>query len=229
MIFDPPLTPGVLIRRYKRFLADVRIDGRIETVHCANPGSMLGLADPGSRIWLSDSRSPKRKLPLSWELVESGGALVGINTGCANRLVQEAIAQMRIGELAGYGTIRREVPYGEGSRVDFLLQAAGRPPCYLEVKSVTLKRGETAEFPDAVTARGTRHLAELCAMRRAGARAVMLFLAQRGDCSRLTFAGDIDPAYARAIETARGAGVELLAYGCRVAPGGIEVAGPLAL
>ena len=229
MIFDPPLFPGVLIRRYKRFLADVTIEGRSETVHCANPGSMLGLAEPGSRIWLSASTSPTRKLPLSWELVESGGTLVGINTGYANRLVHEALAAARIGELAGYEAIRREVAYGDGSRVDFLLEAAGRPPCYLEVKSVTMKRGETAEFPDAITSRGTRHLGELCAMRRAGARAVMLFLAQRADCSRLTFAGDIDPAYASGIEEARAAGVELLAYACRVLPTGIEVTGPLAL
>ena len=229
MIFDPPLFPGILIRRYKRFLADVTIEGRPETVHCANPGSMLGLAEPGSRIWLSDSKSATRKLPLSWELVEADGTLVGINTGYANRLVQEALAAGQIGELAGYDTIRREVAYGEGSRVDFLLEGAGRPPCYLEVKSVTMKRGETAEFPDAVTSRGTRHLGELCAMRRAGARAAMLFLAQRGDCSRLTFAADIDPAYARGIEEARAAGVELLAYACRLSPTGIEVTGPLAV
>jgi sugar fermentation stimulation protein A len=228
MQFETPLTAGILVRRYKRFLADVTIDGRAETAHCANPGSMLGLAEPGSRIWLSTSNNPSRKLRLSWELVESAGGLVGINTGYANRLAEEALRAGRIEALAGYASLRREVAYGEGSRVDFLLEHAGRPPCYVEVKSVTLKRGETAEFPDAVTARGTRHLRELIAMRQAGSRAVMLFLAQRGDCRRLTIAGDIDPAYEAALVQARQAGVEMLAYACNVGPGGIELAGKLA-
>jgi sugar fermentation stimulation protein A len=228
MRFDPPLTAGILVRRYKRFLADVTIDGRAETAHCANPGSMLGLALPGSRIWLSLSSNPARKLRHSWELVEVGGALVGINTGCANRLAEEAIRAGNIGSLTGYDSLRREVAYGEGSRVDFLLEGKDRPPCYVEVKSVTLKRGATAEFPDAVTARGTRHLRELIAMRQAGARAVMLFLAQRDDCQKLTIAGDIDPAYKAALAEAQAAGVEAMAYSCRVGPTGINVAQKLA-
>jgi sugar fermentation stimulation protein A len=227
MRFEAPLTAGILLRRYKRFLADVTIDGRAETAHCANPGSMLGLAESGSRIWLSTSSNPTRKLRLSWELVESAAGLVGINTGYANRLAEEALRAGRIEALKGYGSLRREVAYGEGSRVDFLLEDAARPPCYVEVKSVTLKRGETAEFPDAVTARGTRHLRELIAMRQAGFRAVMLFLAQRGDCRRLTIARDIDPAYDAALGQARQAGVEMLAYFCDVGPGGIELAGKL--
>jgi sugar fermentation stimulation protein A len=228
MRFETPLTAGILVRRYKRFLADVTIDGRAETAHCANPGSMLGLAEPGSRIWLSTSSNPSRKLRLSWELIESAGGLVGINTGYANRLAEEALRAGRIEALAGYSSLRREVTYGDGSRVDFLLEDAGRPPCYVEVKSVTLKRAETAEFPDAVTARGTRHLRELIAMRQAGFRAVMLFLAQRGDCRRLTIAGDIDPAYDAALGQARQAGVEMMAYACDVDPSGIELAGKLA-
>ncbi|HEY2892539.1 MAG TPA: DNA/RNA nuclease SfsA [Dongiaceae bacterium] len=228
MRFETPLTAGILVRRYKRFLADVTIDGRAETAHCANPGSMLGLAEPGSRIWLSTSSKPSRKLRLSWELIESAGGLVGINTGYANRLAEEALRAGRIEALTGYGSLRREVAYGDGSRVDFLLEDTGRPPCYVEVKSVTLKRGETAEFPDAVTARGTRHLRELIAMRQAGFRAVMLFLAQRGDCRRLTIAADIDPAYDAALAWARQAGVEMMAYACDVDPSGIELAGKLA-
>ena len=224
MRFEPPLFPGILVRRYKRFLADVMIDGRAETVHCANPGSMLGLATPGSHIWLSASKNPARKLPLSWELVEVDGSLVGINTGCANRLAEEAIRGGHIEALAGYGSLRREVAYGDGSRVDFLLETDGQPPCYVEVKSVTLKRGATAEFPDAVTARGERHLRELIAMRQAGARSVMLFIAQRDDCRRLTIAGDIDPAYAAGLDRAQAAGVEIIAYACRVSPAGIHVA-----
>jgi sugar fermentation stimulation protein A len=228
MRFEPPLTAGILVRRYKRFLADVTIDGRAEVAHCANPGSMLGLALPGSRIWLSLSNNPARKLRLSWELVEVGGALVGINTGCANRLAEEAIRAGRIEGLLGYDSLRREVAYGEGSRVDFLLEGPGRPPCYVEVKSVTLKRGDTAGFPDAVTARGTRHLRELGAIRRAGARAAMLFLAQRSDCNRLTIAADIDPAYAEALAQAQEAGVEVMAQACRLSPAGIEVGQKLA-
>jgi sugar fermentation stimulation protein A len=188
---------------------------------------MLGLALPGSRIWLSASKNPARKLPLSWELVEVAGSLVGINTGFANRLAEEAIRRGHFQALAGYPSLRREVAYGEGSRVDFLLEGEGRPPCYVEVKSVTLKRGATAEFPDAVTARGERHLRELVAMRRAGARAVMLFIAQRNDCQRLTIAGDIDAAYAAALARAQEAGVEVIAQACSVSPAGIEVAGRL--
>ena len=176
MRFDPPLMAGVLVRRYKRFLADVAIDGRIETAHCANPGSMLGLAEPGSEIWLSASENPARKLRLTWELVKAGGALVGINTAWANRLAEEAIRAGRIEPLARYPGFRREVPYGDGSRVDFLLESTARLACYVEVKSVTLKRRAAAEFPDSVTARGAGHLRELATMARAGARAVMLFV-----------------------------------------------------
>jgi sugar fermentation stimulation protein A len=228
MRFDPPLTEGRLERRYKRFLADVAIDGRVETVHCPNPGSMLGLAEPGARVWISRSANPARKLALTWELVEARGALVGINTAFANALVAEALANGRIPELAGYREIRREVPYGERSRVDFRLAGAGRPSCYVEVKSVTLARlPPEAEFPDSVTARGARHLAELEACRRRGERAVMLFLAQRPDCTRLAIAGDIDPAYARAFAAAIRAGVEVLAYACRLSPEAIEIARPL--
>src|SRR5258706_6602136 len=148
MQFDPPLIPGTLIRRYKRFLADIEIGGRMEVVHCANPGSMLGLAAPGSPVWLSLSANPARKLRHTWELVAVGDALVGINTGYANRLAEEAIRAGRIEALAGYAGLRREVAYGEGSRVDFLLGNPGRPACYVEVKNVTPQRGNLAEFPD---------------------------------------------------------------------------------
>ncbi|HEY2113369.1 MAG TPA: DNA/RNA nuclease SfsA [Dongiaceae bacterium] len=227
MIFDPPLLPGRLVRRYKRFLADVELEGRVETVHCANPGSMMGLAEPGSPVWLSRSPNPARKLPLTWELVETRDTLVGVNTGYANCLAEEALGRGLIPALAGYQAWRREVAYGAGSRIDFLLSGPDRPLCYVEVKSVTLARGEAAEFPDSVTARGTRHLKELVEMRRQGARSVMLFLAQRQDCRSFAAAGDIDPAYAAALAAASAAGVEVLAYGCRVWPQGIELAGPL--
>ncbi len=237
MQFPVPLLRGRLQRRYKRFLADVVLEdgphsGSEVVAHCANPGSMLGLAEPGAPVWLSPADNPARKLKYSWELVEvtgpQGGALVGINTGRANALVAEALAAGRVAELAGYPGLRREVRYGERSRVDFLLEAAPkddpRPPCYLEVKSVTLRRGgDTAEFPDAVTARGTRHLAELAAVAREGARAVLFFLVQRGDCARVAAAADIDPAYAAALKAALDQGVEVLCYRCALSPQGIAL------
>lgn len=230
MRFPRPLARGVLLKRYKRFLADVRLaDGSVAVAHCANPGSMLGLAEPGGEIWLLASADAKRKLAWSWELVRAGGHLVGLNTGLANRVVAEALAAGRLAELSGYASVRREVPYGLGSRIDLLLESPGRPICYVEVKSVTLRRGRLAEFPDSVTARGAKHLAELAAMARTGHRAVMLYVAQREDCTGFALAADIDPAYARAFAEARAAGVEALCYYCRVDPDGIEIEAPLAM
>ncbi|MBS1184140.1 MAG: sfsA [Proteobacteria bacterium] len=225
MHFPVPLVSGQLVRRYKRFLADCLLDsGEEVTAHVANSGSMLGLSTPGSRVYLARSNDPKRKLAWSWQLVEVDGALVGIDTGLSNRIVAEAIAHDRIPALAGYETLRREVPYGARSRVDMLLENAGRPPCYVEVKSVTLSRRPTmAEFPDAVTARGARHLAELAAMVEAGARAVLVYLVQRGDCDHFEIAADIDPVYAAAAGSARAAGVEMLVVRAEVTPVGIEI------
>jgi sugar fermentation stimulation protein A len=223
MQFPDPLIRGRLQRRYKRFLADIVLDdGREVVAHCANPGSMLGLAEPGATVWLSPARNPTRKLRYSWELVEADGALVGIHTGRANALVAEALDAGAVAELLGYDQRRPEVRYGANSRVDFLLESPARPGCYLEVKSVTLKRGGSlAEFPDSVTARGAKHLAELAEVTRQGHRAVLFFLVQRGDCDRVAAAGDIDPAYAGALADARAAGVEVLCYSCRLSPAGI--------
>lgn len=240
MKFVAPLIPATLLRRYKRFLADVELaDGSVETAHVANPGAMTGLQAPGARVWLSKSSDAKRKLPLSWELVEAdfGGGMeaVGVNTGRTNAIVAEALAAGDVPELAGYDVARREVSYGEGlfgkrSRIDFLLEHPGRPPCYLEVKSVTLMRRQgLAEFPDSVTARGARHLEELAAITASGARAVMLFVIQIGSSTALSLARDIDPAYGRAFDLAHAAGVEMLAYNCRIDPGGIELAAPVAM
>ncbi|WP_370673559.1 DNA/RNA nuclease SfsA [Pleomorphomonas sp. PLEO] len=225
MRFPVPLVPGRLVRRYKRFLADCLLDsGEEVTAHVANSGSMLGLATPGSRVYLSRSDNPKRKLAWSWQLIEVDVTLVGIDTGLSNRIVAEAIAEGRIPTLAGYETLRREVPYGARSRVDMLLEGAGRPPCYVEVKSVTLSRKVgMAEFPDAVTARGAKHLAELAAVVKAGARAVLVYLVQRGDCDRFELAADIDPAYAMAAGAARAAGVEMLVARTVITPEGIEI------
>jgi sugar fermentation stimulation protein A len=233
MRFPTPLIPATLNRRYKRFLADVTLrDGTATTVHVANPGSMLGLATPGSRIFLSRSENASRKLPLSWELVEvdfgSGAELVGVNTSHPNRLVEEAIGQNGIAELCGYGRVRREVRYGKSSRVDFLLETDGKPPCFVEVKNVHMMRSKgRAEFPDSVTARGAKHLEELAAEVRRGARAVMLFLVQIGSAESVTLARDIDPAYGTAFDRAREAGVEAIALACRLAPEGIEIARPV--
>jgi sugar fermentation stimulation protein A len=230
MRFTVPLVPATLVRRYKRFLADVRLAGGEEfTAHVANPGAMTGLAAPGARVWLSRSDNPKRKLPWSWELVEvdfGGGAeLVGVNTGHPNGVVAEALAAGLIPELAGYASARREVKYGKNSRVDVLLEDVGRPPCYVEIKNVHLMRRQgLAEFPDAVTARGAKHLDELAAMVAAGCRAVMLFLIQIGSAERFALAADIDPTYARAFARARAAGVEAIAYRCAITADGIDCA-----
>lgn len=224
MRFDPPLVAGVLLRRYKRFLADVDLaSGEVVTAHCPNPGSMLGLADPGRTVWLSRSDDPKRKLAHTLELVDAGTSLVGVNTGRANRLVEEALDAGLPTDLGGYARRRREVRFGDRSRVDFLLEDDGRPPCYLEVKSVTLaRRPGIGEFPDAVTARGARHLAELATVAGTGSRAVLLYLVQREDCDRVVPAADIDPAYTGALAEAIAAGVEVHALGCAVTPDAIE-------
>lgn len=229
MRFAARLTEGRLIRRYKRFLADVELaSGETITAHCANPGAMTGLAEPGMRILLSKSDSPTRKLPWSWELVEADGALVGINTAHPNRLVAEAIAAGAIAELAGYEAARREVRYGRNSRIDILLAGAGRPQAYVEIKNVHLSRTPgLAEFPDSVTARGAKHLAELADMVAAGSRAVMLFLIQRSDAKRFALARDVDPAYGAAFDRARAAGVEMLAYDTRLTAEEIRLAGPV--
>jgi len=228
MQFPRPLVPARLRRRYKRFLADVDMaDGRSLTVHCPNPGSMLGVDKPGSEVWLSPAASPARKLPYTWELIRVEGGLVGINTGHPNALAEEAIRGDRIPELAGYQRLRREVNYGVNSRIDLLCERDGGPVCYVEVKNVHLKRSDAAEFPDCVTARGTKHLGELMAMVAAGHRAVMLYIVQRADCRRFSIAADIDPAYADGLKRAMQAGVEAICYACRIDVTGITVAEPL--
>ncbi len=222
MQFPSPLIGGRLIRRYKRFLADVALDtGEVVTAVCPNTGSMLGLTEPGSRVWVSVSDNPARRYPYTWEMVEAdlgrGPSLVGINTSRPNALVAEAIAAGRIAELAGYASVRREVRYGQASRIDLLLEDPSRGRCYVEIKNVhMMRRAGLAEFPDCVTARGTRHLAELGAMVAEGHRAVMLYLVQRSDARKFALAHDLDPTYAAAFEAARSAGVEALVYACRL-------------
>jgi len=221
MDFPQPLTRARLAQRYKRFFADVVLeDGTAITVHCPNPGAMLGLNRPGLTCWVSKSADPKRKLAYTLELVETdAGALVGVNTLHPNRLVAEALAADAIPELAGYAQHRREVRYGAASRVDFRLEAPGRPAAWVEVKGVTLHRGGgLAEWPDCVSARGARHMAELAEVARLGDRAVVLFVVQRADCDRFAVAGDLDPAFALTLDRVRDEGVEVLAYACEMSP-----------
>lgn len=223
MRFTSALVRARLERRYKRFLADVVFDdGARATVACPNTGSLLGLQTPGAVIWLSRSDAATRKFPHTWEMIENdlgdGPTLVGINPMHPNRLVAEALADGFIEPLTGYATVRREVRYGdEKSRIDFLLEDDAKGLCYVEVKNVHLMRtAGHAEFPDCTTARGAKHLRELSAMVAQGHRAVMLYLIQRADAQRFSICAEFDPAYADAFRSASAAGVEAIAYNCRL-------------
>lgn len=232
MHFATPLIPATLVRRYKRFLADAVLDdGREVTAHCPNPGAMLGLNAPGTRIWLEPNDDPRKKLKFGWRLSDlPDGHMAGIDTGVPNRVVGEALRSKIVPTLEAYEGVRAEVKYGAASRVDFLLTEAGLPDAYVEVKNVTLRRaGDLAEFPDCVTARGAKHLVELSAMVAQGHRAVMVYLVQRTDCARLAMAADLDPAYAAAFDAARGAGVEVVCLSTRITTEGVWAGQPLPL
>tara|TARA_B100001123_G_scaffold121963_1_gene141956 strand:- start:169 stop:885 length:717 start_codon:yes stop_codon:yes gene_type:complete len=235
MQFPAPLVRGTLVQRYKRFLADVTLeDGQTITAHCANPGSMIGLKTPGSEVWLSPNQNPKAKLDWRWELIQVEDSLVGVSTSHPNGIVEEAIKAGKVAELAGYAGLRREVRYGKNSRIDILLEDEDRPPCYVEVKNVNLRRIDghhptAAEFPDAVTKRGAKHLDEMSDMVAEGCRAVMFYLVQRDDCDHFRIAADIDPYYAETLASARKAGVEAICYTCRLSLEGIELDAPLPL
>lgn len=218
MRFDQPLTPARLIRRYKRFLADVSLEnGDDITVSVPNTGSMMGLTDPGSRVFLSHSGDPKRKYAYRLELVEADGTLVGINTGLPNRLAQEAIEGGMIDDLADYPGVRREQKYGVNSRIDILLEDKAGALAYVEVKNVHLRRqADLAEFPDTKTARGVKHLQELGDMAQAGHRAIMVFVIQRADCTRFKLCRDLDPTYATQFDLAIARGVEAYAVRCQI-------------
>ena len=244
MEFSEPLIKARLIRRYKRFLADVELDVEIDvegkktkfiTIHTANTGSMTGCAVPDSTIWISNSHNPKRKYLHSWELSTAedasseGSHLIGINTALANKLVQEAIEQGRIAELGDYEKIDTEVPYGqEKSRIDLLLTQTNGQKCYIEVKNVTASfESGVAAFPDAVTVRGTKHLRELERMVQEGHRGVIVFCVQRDDIRAVRAAEEIDPVYAETLAQVAKNGVEILAYGVSFsgsdAPAGIHL------
>jgi len=226
--FEPTLQPGRLIQRYKRFLADIELaDGQTVTAHCPNSGSMATCREPGQPVRIQPAASAKRKLAFTWELYHSGASWVGINTHRANAIVAEAIPEGRIPELTGYSSLRREVAYGRGSRIDLLLEDPGQPSCYVEVKNCTLLAGDgRVRFPDAVTERGRKHLDELVEIAAAGGRAVMCFLVNRADGRGFGPADHIDPGYGRRLREVVEAGVELLAYRTRIEPGAITVEGP---
>ncbi|MDJ0654385.1 MAG: DNA/RNA nuclease SfsA [Xanthomonadales bacterium] len=229
MEFDPPLTEARLIRRYKRFLADVEMaDGSRTTVHCPNTGAMLGCDYPGSRVWLSRSDNPRRKYSMTWELVEppGTGVLVGINTSRTNRLVEEALWAQQITELSGFEDLRREVRVEHG-RLDFLL-SFGAEQCYVEVKNVTaaVDRG-VALFPDAASERASRHLESLISLRESGSGSVLLFCVQRSDVEEVRPAADIDPRYARTLAEASEAGVRILAYRWHLSPAQLRLQQPV--
>jgi len=229
MKFAETLKPGRLVKRYKRFLADVALaSGETITASCPNTGSMMGLTTPGLGVYVSQSDSKTRKYRHTLELVEVAEkgktTLVGINTSLPNKIVTEAIMEGSIPALAGYESLRGEVKYGVNSRIDILLEDAKRGRCYVEVKNVHLLREKgLAEFPDSVTARGAKHLDELAAMVAQGHRAVMVYLVQRADADRFQLAADLDPAYALAFSSARKAGVEAIACRCRLSPDQIVI------
>jgi len=223
MKYSPALQEARLIKRYKRFLADVILaDGSQTTIHCPNTGSMRNCAPEGARVWFSQSSNSKRKYPFTWELVEVDERYkVGVNTGRANALVAEALAAGVIAPLAAYKTVQAEVKYGnENSRIDFLLSENSERPeelCYVEVKSVTLGVGDgLGEFPDAVSSRGAKHLRELMEMKEQGQRAVLLYCVQHEGIERVAPAYEIDPTYAQLLRQAYDSGVEVYAYRARV-------------
>lgn len=232
MRYPSPLVRGVLVKREKRFLVHAVLDdGREVIAHTNNTGTMLGCNTPGSAVWLSPANDPKRKLKWTYELVESDGVLVGINTSVPNRLAVEAVEDGTVAELQGYDRVRTEVRYGaERSRIDVLLERGPEDAperCWVEVKNVTLVENGVALFPDAVTERGRKHLRELTAMVAAGDRAAMLYVVQRADGATFSPADAIDPAYGAALREAAAAGVEILAYRAEVNPEEIRLRTPL--
>ena len=218
MQLPKPLYCGTLIKRYKRFLADIRLESGEEiTAHCPNPGRMTGLSDPGSRVWLSYSLNASRKLPFTLELIEAGGGLVGVNTHHPNKIVREAIEEQKITTLNGYSSLRTEVKYGEKSRIDILLEDTNGGRCWIEIKNVHLRRDHLrskglAEFPDSVTARGSRHINNLADQLKMGDRSILVFVIQRMDCIDFKIAKDIDPLYYQTLQRGIEAGLEVLCF-----------------
>lgn len=224
MLFQTPLLKGRLVKRYKRFLADMELeDGTFITAHCPNSGAMQGLVTPGTSVWVSRSSNPSRKLPYTWQMVEVEGIYVGVNTSNPNYLVEEAIHAGVIKELQGFEILRREVSYGKNSRIDILLSDSSKPLTYVEVKNVHLKREERAAFPSSVTTRGAKHMGELSMMVDQGHQAYVVYVVQRKDCEGFEIASDIDPVYGKETLKALEKGVSVLVYACDVNPNAITL------
>ena len=224
----PPLIPGKLIKRYKRFLADIELTtGEIITAHCPNTGPMIGVCDPDSLVQVSRSNNPKRKLAYTWEMIRVNNTWVGVNTGLPNKVIKIALEQKLLPQLATrYDSVRREVPYGKNkkSRIDFLLSKVDRPDIYLEVKNVTLTQGNLALFPDTITTRGQKHFQELMAL-IPDAKPVMLYFINRGDCDRFAPGDDYDPQYGKLLRDAIDLGVEILPLRFEITPQEIRYIG----
>ncbi len=228
MRITQPILEGTLIRRYKRFLADVELtDGTEITAHCPNPGRMIGCSTPGSRVFLRDSQNAKRKLVYTLQTIEEAGTLINVDTSLPNACTEEAILAQTIPELAGYESLRREVKYGESSRIDLLLEDPKRGRCFVEVKSATMEQDSIALFPDAVSARALKHLDELIRVVEEGDRGVIFFFISRGDVTSFAPADDIDPAYGAKLREAVERGVEALAWTSNVEPASLEVCAPV--
>ena len=224
MQFNQELQPGILVRRYKRFLADIELDNhKVITVHCPNSGSMLGCSEPGSPVMFSRSDNPKRKYPHTLEMVQAGTVWVGVNTSLTNRLVREALENGVIKELGRLDAITQEIKTSDSTRLDFLLEQQGKK-IFMEVKNCSLAERRVAMFPDAVTVRGTKHLRELAALKQQGHMAAVLFCVQRGDADCFTPASHIDPLYAETLAKVAADGVMVLAYQADVRPEGIQIA-----
>lgn len=222
MEFKSALIKGKLIKRYKRFMADVELEnGEVITAHCANSGAMLGVKEPGLDVYLSPAENPNRKLKYTWEIIDLGNNLVGVNTQHPNNLVEEAIKSGTIKELQGYDSIRREVKYGKNSRIDLLLE--GDKPCFVEVKNVHLLEGDIAYFPDSVTARGAKHMEELGGVVKSGSRAVVIYVVQREDAKEFQIASHIDPYYQEKSTEAHLNGVEFYVYACAMTTQSITI------
>lgn len=220
MKFDSPLIKASLIKRYKRFMVDARLEnGEVVTAHCPNTGSMKGLLTEGADVWLSPANDPNRKLKFTLEIIQTPESLVGVHTGRPNKLVQQAIESGVLdAHFADRASLKPEQKYGQNSRIDLLIEEASGRKCFIEIKNVTLREGQAALFPDAVTARGAKHLAELTAEVGNGNRAVMFYLVQRQDCRTFSPAVDIDPHYANELKNAMKKGVEVMAYTCALDP-----------
>ena len=223
MKFEKKLLQGTLIKRYKRFFVDIRLQNRTITAHCPNSGSMLGLLKAGNKVWFSESDNPKRKLKYTLQIIEIDNKLVGINTHLTNKIILESLKAKRIQSLSKFTKIQPEKKFSNNTRFDFLI-SNNKEKCFLEVKNVTLVREKNiAEFPDAITSRGTKHLNELVEAKKKGYQSYLLFLIQREDCKLLKIAKDIDVNYKNAFNLALKNGVKILCYDCKLSNEEIKI------